>query len=44
MKKKSKWLYRFEINREVDKKVTEKQKDEKTLLRNLKNKTYKILK
>lgn len=29
MKKKSKWLYRFEINREVDKKVTEKQKDEK---------------
>ena len=28
MKQKSKWLYRFEINREVDKKVTEKKKDE----------------
>jgi len=27
-KKKSKWLYSFNINREIDKKVTEKSKDE----------------
>ncbi len=27
--KKNKWLYQFKINREVDKKVTEKQKDDK---------------